>query len=440
MKTSLSLFMAVLSLAWAAVALSPGTETGASLPWLARQEGLYLTGLLSIGLMSLAMVLAVRPAWAERPLGGLDRVYRVHKWAGILAIVLAAAHWLVEMSDDIIKGLWGKAGKPDNEHVTGVLAGLQDLAEEFGEWAIYAVLAMLVLSLWKRFPYVLWRHAHRIMPVLYLMLAFHAALLAPTSYWTQPVGALLALLLSGGTIASFVSLTGRIGRKRQVSAEIVSVGGPGPGVTEVQCRVTSPHFKHKPGQFAFVTFDAVEGAHPFTIASADQGDGLLTFQIKGLGDYTRKLAHVLSTGQKLHIEGPYGHFSPDHLDRKARQTWVAAGIGVTPFIAWLESLTKAPAEAPAACLHYLVRDARTDPFVGRLRALCAGLPSITLCIHDTASGDRPNAESLLSRANNTDRLEVWFCGPQGLGAQIRDALARGLPNAGRFHQELFEMR
>lgn len=440
MKTLLTTFVAVLSLAWAAVALSPAAGTSASLPWLARQEALYLTGLLSIGLMSLAMVLAVRPAWLERPLGGLDRVYRVHKWAGILAILLAAAHWLVEMSDDIIKGIWGKVGKPDNEHVTGMLAGLQDLAEEFGEWAIYAVLAMLVLSLWKRFPYLLWRHSHRIMPVLYLMLAFHAALLAPVAYWTQPVGALLALLLSAGTIASIISLTGRIGRRRQVSAEIVSLRCPAADITEVQCRVTSPHFSHKPGQFAFVTFDAVEGAHPFTIASADQGTGLLTFQIKGLGDYTRKLAQHLGTGQKLRIEGPYGHFSPDRLDRKARQRWVAAGIGVTPFIAWLESLTRAPADAPVARLHYLVRDEHTDPFVTRLRELCAALPSIELRIHDTASGDRPDAESLLGGANDTDRLEVWFCGPQGLAAQIRDALARHFPHKGRFHQELFEMR
>lgn len=440
MKTLLTLFVAVLSLAWATAALAPGAEITTSLPWIARQEGLYLSGLLSIGLMSLAMVLAVRPAWLERPLGGLDRAYRVHKWAGILAIALAATHWLVEMSDDIIKNIWGKAGKPDNEHVTGVLAGLQDLAEEFGEWAIYAVLAMLVLSLWKRFPYAWWRHAHRIMPVLYLMLAFHAALLAPATYWTQPVGALLALLLSAGTIASIISLTGRIAHKRQFGAEIVSVSSPAPDITEVRCRLASPHFTHKPGQFAFVTFDTLEGAHPFTIASADQGDGLLSFQIKGLGDYTRKLAQRLSTGQKLSIEGPYGHFSPDRLDRNAQQRWVAAGIGVTPFIAWLESLSNAPADAPPARLHYLVRDERNDPFVERLRALCSVLPSIELHIHDTGSGNRPDADSLIGRANNVEKLEVWFCGPQGLGAQIRSALERHFPTKGRFHQELFEMR
>ena len=63
-----------------------------------------------------------------------------------------------------------------------------DAGEELGEFAIYLVLAMVVLSLWKRFPYKFWRHLHRAMPVFYLLLAFHAAVLAPPDYWTQPVG------------------------------------------------------------------------------------------------------------------------------------------------------------------------------------------------------------------------------------------------------------
>ena len=48
-----------------------------------------------------------------------------------------------------------------------------------------------------------------------------------------------------------------------------------------------------------LTFDAAEGQHPFTIASADQGDGRLTFQIKALGDYTRGLVPQLRAGQAV---------------------------------------------------------------------------------------------------------------------------------------------
>ena len=59
---------------------------------------------------------------------------------------------------------------------------MRDLGENLGEWAIYALLAMLVLTLWKRFPFNIWRYVHKAMPVLYLMLAVHAAFLAPLDF------------------------------------------------------------------------------------------------------------------------------------------------------------------------------------------------------------------------------------------------------------------
>jgi len=31
------------------------------------------------------MILATRPKWLERPLGGLDKMYQLHKWTGIFA-------------------------------------------------------------------------------------------------------------------------------------------------------------------------------------------------------------------------------------------------------------------------------------------------------------------------------------------------------------------
>ncbi len=58
-----------------------------------RSSLVNFSGLLAMGAMSLAMLLAVRPALLERRLGGLDKVYRLHKWLGISALVLSAIHW-----------------------------------------------------------------------------------------------------------------------------------------------------------------------------------------------------------------------------------------------------------------------------------------------------------------------------------------------------------
>ena len=440
MKTLLAGLISLVTLAWGWDVLVAGSASGGSAPWVMRQEGLYLSGLLSIALMSLAMLLAARPAWLEGPLGGLDRMYRTHKWAGILAVSFAALHWLIEMSDDVLKALFGRSGRLPKDNDTGLLEILRDLAEDMGEWAIYAVLAMLALTLWKRFPYRPWRFLHQAMPVLYLMLAFHALLLAPVDYWAQPVGGLLALLLATGVYGSVHSLAGHIGRSRRVQGKVAAVEHPAADIVAVHCQLDQGWRGHRPGQFAFVTFDRSEGPHPFTIASADRGDRTLYFQIKALGDYTRGLTDRLQPGQAVTVEGPYGRFDLARRNSRARQIWVAGGIGVTPFLAWLESLQDNPNQVPAADLHYCTRDRDADPFIARLESLCASLPGVCLHVHSSRQGDVLTAEEMLAAKDQSRPTEVWFCGPQGLSEKLREGLHTTLHGRLRFHQEAFEMR
>ncbi len=435
MKTLILSLLSLVTLAWGWAVVTSVAPAGASTLWLARQQALHLSGLLSVAMMSLVMFLATRPVWLETPLGGMDRIYRTHKWAGITAVGFAAAHWLIEMSDDILKALVGREGRVGKEKFTGFLEVLRKLAEDMGEWAIYAVLAMLVVTLWKKFPYRAWRILHQAMPVLYLMLAFHAALLVPTEYWLQPVGLLLGALLAAGVYGAVKSLRNVIGKSRQATGEIISVERLPGDVCAVRCRLQQDWRGHRAGQFAFVTFEGKEGAHPFTIASADRGDRTLDFQIKALGDYTKGLTRRLQAGQTVRVEGPYGRFDLARRQPKADQIWIAGGIGVTPFLAWLESLQANPQQAPTADLHYCTRNQAADTFAQRLTTMCAALPGVRLHIHDASQGAVLKAHALAA----TDKSEIWFCGPAGLA----NALRNGLMSMGvrpRFHQEAFEMR
>lgn len=438
MKGLLSAVIVALLAAWGMSLLGGETPAGVHPLWLARQELLYLSGLLAIGLMSLATYLAARPAWLETPLGGMDRVYRTHKWAGILAGVFAILHWLVEQSGDILKSTIGRAGRVPGEDGGDLLAGLRHMAEEVGEWGFYLLIVLIAITLWKRFPYRPWRFIHRVMPAIYLVLAFHSVLLAPLDYWTQPAGVLLALLVVAGIYGAVRALLANIGSARRLTGTIVDLQPLSPDVLEVRCRLDAAWPGHRAGQFALVTFDAAEGPHPFTIASADRGDGCVTFCIKSLGDYTRQLRSRLLVGAAVTLEGPYGRFDLARRRPRARQLWVAGGIGVTPFLAWLEGL-QAANEALQAELHYCTANAAGDPFVERLRQLCHALPGVRLRIHDAARGERLDAGTLLGEQAGTP-ADVWFCGPAGLAGALRAGLAGRMQRGLRFHQEAFEMR
>lgn len=439
MKIILFALLAVVSSAWVLDLTATTFPAQSDLLWIVRQEGMYLSGLLSISLMSLCMVLSIRPAWLEKPLGGMDRIYRLHKWSGILAVGFAATHWLLEMSDELLKAFIGREGRLPKIRYSGLLEVLRELGDDMGEPALYIMLAMLVITLWRRFPYHIWRHLHRVMPVLYLMLALHAVMLAPKDYWTQPVGALMAVFITLGVLASLVSLTGLIGRQRQVKGSIVSVISKG-DVTEITCHLDDQWKTHHPGQFAFITFDLLEGAHPFTIASADRGDRTITFFIKALGNFTRQLAQRVQIGQAVKIEGPYGCFLLDRHNPNRRQIWVAGGIGVTPFLAWLESLQSCPAETRTVDLHYCTRDRETDRFVGRLQTLCATLPGISLHVHSARHGEVLTVHSLKLADDQRKKAEVWFCGPHGLAEALKKGVQETWNGNLSFHQEVFELR
>jgi predicted ferric reductase len=440
MKVLLASLTAIVALAWGWYLVATGGAAGGTLPWIVRQEVLYLSGLLSIAMMSLTMFLSTRPGWLETPLGGMDRVYRAHKWAGILGLGFAVVHWLTEeIVGDILKATVGREGRIPKEQFTGFLEVLRDLAKDMGEWAFYAVLAMLVITLWRRFPYKPWRVLHQAMPVLYLMLALHAAMLAPTDYWTQPVGILLGVLGAAGVYGAVFSLVGRIGRARQAGGTVIAVEQPAPDVVAVTCQLDNRWRGHRAGQFAFITFDEKEGAHPFTIASADRGDRIIKFQIKALGDYTRTLSLRLQAGHAVKVEGPYGRFDMARQDAQARQVWIAGGIGVTPFLAWLDSLRQTRSEV-SADLHYCTRDRGSDPFVAHLQASCAALPGIRLHVHGAQQGETLSAADVAAPPADPRRSEVWFCGPQGLAEKLKRELADIGQCQLSFHQEAFEMR
>ena len=145
-------------------------------------------------------------------------------------------------------------------------------------------------------------------------------------------------------------------------------------------------------------------------------------------------------GDPVKVEGPYGRFD-FRRDKGERQVWIAGGIGITPFLAWLDSLQARPDDSPEVTLLYCVRSPSDAIYAGRLRELCAKLPRIDLRVHYSESEGYLQAADLGLQPGVGGRWpSVWFCGPQALAELLRRDLRRqGMPG-NRFHQEAFQMR
>ena len=440
-KVSLLVVLLLLTALWlAADTLLPEPFTYFSF----RTVFMQYSGVIGIGLMSVAMLLALRPKWPEPYLGGLDKMYRLHKWLGITALVIAVIHWWWGKGTKWMVG-WGWLEKPVRKPVAGETLGniegwlrsQRGFAESVGEWAFYAAVVLIVLALVKRFPYHWFVKTHKWIAVAYLALAYHSAVLTKVEYWTQPVGWLMAALLLGGTVTALLTLTGRIGTGRKVTGTIAGlIDYPALRVLETAVVLEDGWRGHAAGQFAFITSDRSEGAHPYTIASAwNPADRRLVFITKALGDHTSRLRERLKIGMPVTVEGPYGCFNFE--DAQPRQIWVGAGIGITPFIARLKQRAATPDAKTIDLFHPTAEFDQAA--IDRLTA-DAEAASVRLHLLVDSKDGRLNGERIRAVIPEWQSASIWFCGPPGFGQALReDFLAHGLPPE-RFHQELFQMR
>jgi predicted ferric reductase len=440
-KVSLVAILLLLTALWlAADTLLPEPFTYFSF----RTVFVQYSGVIGIGLMSIAMLLALRPKWLEPHLDGLDKMYRLHKWLGVTALVVAIIHWWWAKGTKWMVG-WGWLEKPARKTSAGETLGALEgwlrsqrgFAESVGEWAFYAAAVLIVLALVRRFPYHWFVKTHKWIAAAYLALAYHSAVLTKVEYWSQPVGAVLAVLLLGGSVAALLTLTGRIGASRKVQGSIVALTHyPALRVLETAIVLEDGWRGHAAGQFAFVTSDKSEGAHPYTIASAwNPADRRLVFITKALGDHTGRLQERLKTGMPVTVEGPYGCF--DFEDAQPRQIWVGAGIGITPFIARMKQRAATPDARTIELFHPTAEFEQAA--IDRLTA-DAEAAGVRLHLLVDGKDGRLNGERIRAAVPEWRSASIWFCGPPGFGQALRDDfLAHGLPPE-RFHQELFQMR
>jgi predicted ferric reductase len=429
----LSLLIVVL---WAA--LQPMEILSFSAPFLTMRKALtLLTGALAIGWMGFCMVLALRPAWLERRLGGLDKLFRVHKWAGIGAVVLVITHWLLILSPRTLMA-WGWVEKVVRNHRPHGPGGesLVGLAKEMGEWSAWIMIILGIVALLRSVPYGWFRKLHKGFPIAFLIGAFHSVIMLRDGMATTPFGLMVIAIALAGSVIAVQSLAGMVGRSRRHAGRVSGVTVTAAGVLDLHVSPGSDWPGHQAGQFALLTLDRQEGPHPFTIASDWKPGAPLRFAIKPLGDYTRTLARRVKVGDALTVEGPYGRF--DFGDVAEEQVWVAGGIGVAPFLARLEWLAAAGGAQGEVHFFYSVKRVADASFPVGLQDLCrrAGV-ELHLRIDDTDGQiDSGEIGKFVRKARG-----VWFCGPPGWARMLQRTLQQDhglLP--GRFHREIFEFR
>lgn len=393
-------------------------------------EALYVSGLLAWAFMVLLVVIAARPSWIERVTGTpLDQLYRWHRTLGFWTVALSFVHYLGKSY--IFKGLillfmtpiapppQAQARVPMvwswdmtmSEVAHNTYKVLNSFAKISSEYAMYVMLVLIAMVFIQKIGYRTWLSWHRLFGLMVLILCVHAIRLADPNDFATPFGILNIAITAVGFYYSVLLLCGHKGGRKNMQAHVTDIT-PYRDMTllSVQC---TRDVNYQTGQFAFLKLPGHE-KHPFSIVNYDAATRTMQFAIKGVGHYTQGVIPKLQVGEHLVVEGPWGQFTP-HWDEKP-QVWVAMGVGIAPFMAWLEEAAS-KAHGPVR-LYWCVRDVNCEPLAQRLQSLCEKA-NVSLCI----------VESTQKRLSTQDVLTSFETLPARLAICARPQFANQLTRA-----------
>lgn len=400
----------ILTLAAVITTVSTGPSTG----WLA---GIALAfGVVAYSAMAINILLALRRPLIERLFGPLDRVYTLHRTLGTGIIALIGLHLILIPIASIVDRGVNILDNPGPPLMLGILG-------------IIITLVSVVLAVNTRIPYGRWQKIHIVITAGFVLLTAHA--LTGTVSWGAMTGPVL-VLLGLFAVLGLASLTIRLIDKARGGIRY-TVADVTPRERSVEITLTTVGGKklraHRAGQFVFLTatVDGHTETHPFTL-SAPEGADQLSILIRDAGDWTHAAQQGISPGDTVRLEGPFGAFTPGHVRHGSSQVWIAAGSGITPFLATLR--TPRASGAKDVRLIYIARSALDAPAWHEVSAAAAANPNLTLTPVHTEDGEEFDHETLTELAHSTDPSSAWFiCGPTSLkDAVVQHLSHRGVPD------------
>ena len=120
--------------------------------------------------MSFAILISVRPKAVEGYFGGLDRMYQVHKWLGISAMIFFILHFGLSLGDgggddELLEAAAGVAVEEEEESLADALVG------PLGMYSMIGFFVLIILTLYRKFAYHQWLKTHLLMGFCSLPLA-----------------------------------------------------------------------------------------------------------------------------------------------------------------------------------------------------------------------------------------------------------------------------
>jgi predicted ferric reductase len=379
-----------------------------------------LAGLAGMALFAWNVILSARLKIYNKLFLGLDNTYRAHHIIGTSAFILLLIHPVM-----ITYRYFLSSPASAYEFIKPSLASPFRL---IGTIALGLMMLLMIITLYINVKYEWFVMTQRLLGLVLFIGGVHAVFVGGSSLkgGVMSLTIYFALLLAlAATVYIYRSLFHGSFHK-YFDYSIAKVVQRGNGIYDLVLSPKSKQIEFKPGQFAFIklmTGGLLGQVHPFSMSSSPS-DKLLSFGIKDLGEYTKKLGEV-SEGVQVKVDGPYGTFS-NQIVKNPRQVWIAGGIGITPFL----SMSAALDDSQQVDLYYSVKTSSEAVYLDDLKKLASQKSNFKVALFDTDKQGFINADYIFKNSPNLDSANFMICGPAGLMKALKKQLRdKGVPKS-----------
>ncbi len=385
-----------------------------------------VAALIGATLFSINFILSGRFRSLETIFGGLNRIYIVHHLIGQIALIALLIH------PTLLAFFYIKISL--TAAFTILFPPIAEYATWFGLAALTLLIILLVLTLYIKLPYQIWKLTHKFMGLALTLAVLHVFFIQSDVATNMPLRYYMLSICTLGLISyCYRVLLYRFLVKR--SKYIVSSILVEENVNKITLKPESLGINDFfPGQFIFISFDSLgitSETHPFSLTSSPS-ENEISIAAKSSGDYTETLK-LLRVGSRARVEGPFGRFSYLESHRK-KQIWIAGGIGITPFISMAKNFTAN--NGYDAILYYTVSEEKETVFAELLKNIDSNLPNFKVNVVATKSLGRLTANQVSEQMKDLKDRDIFLCGPppmmKSLRSQFNDL---GIRNSHIFSEE-----
>ncbi len=391
--------------------------------------GAKITAFAGLVLFSIDILLSTRLPWLDHLFGGLDKVYHIHHYTGLLAFILLVLHPLFLAARLLTFSL-----------TASLLFFLPewDFGVDIGKLSLALMAGILVITLYLRLKYHHTKRIHQLFGIPFFIGGAHG-LLAGSVIAAIPLLRYYIVALVGVTVVSWVHTT-LLDNPLVVKGtyQVLTVQSLHSDISEITLTPIENPINFIPGQFILIRFDQPElgESHPFSLTAPSTHPNL-SIAVKAVGDFTTAIQQV-QEGARAIIEGPYGGFSYLHA-RSKHQVWVAGGIGITPFLSMARTLRKTHDSTYHIDLYYSCRNKDEAVFLTELGEIATEIPNLQVISIFTDNEGYLTAERIAQTSGGFQGKEVFLCGPKPMMSSLTAQFTHfGVPRH-RIHSEEFKL-